>query len=410
MSTSFSPRLFFIFLVVCLLPQLVFVWFRTTSITIGLLIACGIVIATNSSDILKNKQSKKQTAALAIFFMILLLSSLNQLYMYEYTKPIYSLPAIIVFFTAAIATSRILARTSLSAVKGSILSFSLLLISIGWLKIFYTPTFFNYDMYPKAVFPYSEESHFALSVGMIACVYTFIGDVRWSIFIMANVACLGFIYPNLTIIVFLALNVLAIMIRQRGYFFKALLLFAAPILSWFIFKVMLSIDYFETRLDFDAANNLTTMVFLQGWQLAYLNFFETYGIGLGFQGLGSGPTVIGDLTQRITSLTYGGESINLSDGGFLAAKIIAEFGTVGVIGLICYLAFLFRGSLRLAFWYSSPSANPTTARYALMFAFLFAFFVEVFFRGLGYFSPGLFFALAAGVGLVDAERPRRGVP
>lgn len=223
-------------------------------------------------------------------------------------------------------------------------------------------------------------------------------------------AFFGFSYPNLTMIIFLALCVFAIMIRQRGSFFIAFILFVSPILAWSILNLMLSIDYFETRLNFDNTSNLTTIVFLQGWQLAYLNFFETYGIGLGFQGLGSEPTVVGDLTQRVASFSYEGTFINLSDGGFLAAKIIAEFGVIGIIGLICYLGFLFRASLWLAFWYTSPSADPATARYAVMFAFLFAFFVEVFFRGLGYFSPGLFFALAAGLGLVDAERPRRGPP
>jgi len=403
MPSSFSPRFFFILLGISLLPHLVYVWFNTTSITAGLLIACGVVTMLNLTDLLRYRLTAKCATAIGVLLFLLLASSLYNLYKFENTKPIYSFPAVILLFASAISTSSFLSRTSVAAIRGSILAFCFILLGIGWMKVFYVPTFLNYDMHIKPVFPYSEESHFALSLGMMACVYAFIGNMRWAVFVIANMISLGIIYPNLTIVLFFFLSVGVLMMRQRPTVLIMLALVGTPALVWFFLDVVISIDYFASRLNFDDVDNLTTIVFLQGWQLAYLNIVGTYGIGLGFQGLGSESTIIGDLTWQVMRIASGGRALNLADGGFLAAKIIAEFGILGVVGLAYYVIFLIRNSLRFAFWSRSPSTDLVAAVHFGRFAFLFAFLVEVFFRGLGYFSPGLFFALVAGFGLAGAE-------
>jgi len=108
------------------------------------------------------------------------------------------------------------------------------------------------------------------------------------------------------------------------------------LILFFIFLLDYS-PYFKSRLTLDGLDNLTTLVFLQGWSLSYLNFFETTGLGLGFQMLGESGTKYSYFTDVIFKLTGG--SLNVSDGGFFAAKLIAEFGVVGVITVFLYLFF-----------------------------------------------------------------------
>jgi hypothetical protein len=403
MSARISPRLLLILLLISLFPQLVFVGFKAPSITFGFSIACGVACFVNLPDILKYKMGTQHKIILVLSLMIITLSSLYQLYRYDEIKPLYSIPVIIIMLTGAIATSSFLSRIPISAIKGSILAVCLILIGIGWLKLFYVPPFLNYNMYIKPVFPYSEESHFALSLGMFACAYAIIGQKRWSIFIAANMMGLAFSYPSLTLVIFLVLNFAVMLLHTNRRFVLFALFTLFPFVIYFLINYIFSFDYFSERLDFVGMNNLTTLVFFQGWELAYLNVLETYGLGLGFQGLGSERTVIGDMSNQITLIASGGRFMNLSDGGLLAAKVISEFGALGVIIIAWYLAFLVRGYLRFTSTHSLLSADPATFLYALRFAFLFAFLVEMFFRGLGYFSPGSFFALVAVFGLVGDE-------
>ncbi|MFT8211578.1 MAG: hypothetical protein ACMZI0_15200 [Symbiopectobacterium sp.] len=54
--------------------------------------------------------------------------------------------------------------------------------------------------------------------------------------------------------------------------------------------------------------------------------FDTYGLGLGFQMAGTNG--VGEYGYKIYVLS--GMDLNRFDGGFLASKIVSEFGVIGV--------------------------------------------------------------------------------
>lgn len=77
--------------------------------------------------------------------------------------------------------------------------------------------------------------------------------------------------------------------------------------------------------------NLSSLVWINGWSQAFDTMISTSGLGLGFNQMGCGQyEFTGVHTEVIRKLT-GGITLNARDGSLLAAKVIAEFGFLGVI-------------------------------------------------------------------------------
>lgn len=117
----------------------------------------------------------------------------------------------------------------------------------------------------------------------------------------------------------------------------------------------------------------STLVWLKGWHLAYLNLIETVGLGIGFQQLGyTGAYSI--ISESLRSGTIGNVDLNIHDGGSLAAKMISEMGILGVLfliySLITFVLYLRRVSQWNYFWIA---------------AFVGGLF-ELYIRGYGYFT------------------------
>lgn len=120
---------------------------------------------------------------------------------------------------------------------------------------------------------------------------------------------------------------------SRFFYIKIVFLF--PV----IFFILISSDYFLDRINLkpiDEINNLSLLVFLSGWERAYLNFIETNGFGLGFNMLGH----YGEQGVAMDKVfDSSGSYLNLYDGGSLAPKMISELGLIGVLLLVLYLFF-----------------------------------------------------------------------
>lgn len=117
----------------------------------------------------------------------------------------------------------------------------------------------------------------------------------------------------------------------------------------------------------------STLVWLKGWHLAYLNLIETVGLGIGFQQLGySGAYSM--ISESLRSGTIGNVDLNIHDGGSLAAKMVSEMGLLGVLfliyGLVTFVLYLRRVSQWNYFWIA---------------AFVGGLF-ELYIRGYGYFT------------------------
>ncbi len=117
----------------------------------------------------------------------------------------------------------------------------------------------------------------------------------------------------------------------------------------------------------------STLVWLKGWHLAYLNLMETFGLGIGFQQLGYAGAY-SMISESIRSGTIGNVDLNIYDGGSLAAKMISEMGLLGVLFLVYSLMTFVLYLRRVPQW-----------NYFWIAAFIGGLF-ELYIRGYGYFT------------------------
>lgn len=237
--------------------------------------------------------------------------------------------------------------------------------------------------YAKPVFPFTEPSHLALILMpffLYACVTA---TVRRRLLLLG----LG-----LALVILLESLVLA-----AGWLMVALVCMRGVVLPLAIPAVLgvvltqLDLNYYLERLDFSGdSQNLSTLVYLQGWELLDEAISGTGGWGQGFQQLGLLGTD-SDISQVIYAL-LGGDS-NLRDGGFLAAKLIGELGFLGMALLAAMLVAIVRSALALR----RVARNPAGHDPALVFAHAIyvGFFIELALRSVGYFSGGMLLLMMA---------------
>ena len=236
----------------------------------------------------------------------------------------------------------------------------------------------------RAVFPFGEPSHFALYAGPIFVLLGF--SYKTSIkrlAVLFLIIAIGFILKSLTFFVY-------------GILFAILMLFKrVSLTSIFSFIIAFILIYFSLigdvhlleKIDISSdSSNLSALVYLQGLQDAWNSLIISFGLGIGYQMLGTQPP--SDASYLISAiLDVPAESaINRFDGGFLAAKIVAEFGILGIILLLIYVRKIIQSLVYLSGIRRDSSVNFNIACHV----FLYCSIVEFFVRGIGYFSPSLF--------------------
>ncbi len=307
--------------------------------------------------------------------------------------------AFLLVLLAALAVVEVFQRITLTSfVRGLFLSV-LFFLFLGWFSLLFPSAIPPaYGALASPVFPFSEPSHFALALGQIGVAYCFIGHPRRVLFVLLNLFLLAFLQPSLTLMVFSIAALWAFLCRSPDYRFW--MVFGVLLAPLAVFALFTFNNYFANRAPGLETDNLTALVFLQGWALAFENFSQNLLLGLGFQNLGAGATELNAFSEAIASLT-GGDYLNLQDGGFLAAKVIAELGVFGILISLAYLGFcvwwFFKARLFLrGFLYESSRADfQLSGKLLIAAGLVFGYFVEFFFRGYGYFSPGLLLAIAS---------------
>lgn len=236
----------------------------------------------------------------------------------------------------------------------------------------------NY-IYSKSIFPYPEPSHMALFFGPVVgyLVISSKTSKKRLFFLMAGVV-VALLVKNMTLLV--TMLVLAVFVYNL-YVIPILLIGGAGI---YFFA---DIEYFLSRLDFknmQSTNNLSTLVYAKGFQLMKEGLRMSDGLGIGFQQLGfvDVRTEIGDYLIKVLD----GLELNSRDGGFTAAKLVAEFGIVGILVIATYLYYL----VKQWFCFKKLSLNSISAQDALFYASIITIFSEIFFRGIGYFTATMF--------------------
>ena len=160
------------------------------------------------------------------------------------------------------------------------------------------------------------------------------------------------------------------------------------ILSCVIFIVASNQEYFLSRLILTPqSENLSVLVWLQGWHEALINFDESGWNGIGFQQFGlNGPK--SEVSHKISyKLSHEfGQSVqfmNVLDGGHLGAKLLGEFGAFGVWVVLASLFLILISIRELG---SLLFKHQFTSSAVFAHCCVASFCISIFVRGTGYFS------------------------
>jgi hypothetical protein len=159
----------------------------------------------------------------------------------------------------------------------------------------------------------------------------------------------------------------------------------------------IDLTYYAERLDLsEESQNLSSLVYQQGWQLVSESWDKSDGWGLGFQQLGIEGTNV-DVAVQIEKIAR--VPLNLLDGGFTASKLLSEFGVLGAALLFGYFRIAKRSVIALRG--SSDRPGTIFAHCAMV-----SYSLELGLRGAGYFTPGVVLTVAA-LWLLAADRRSR---
>ena len=395
---NYESVILFCLLLILFLPSFIYSAFSLSSLAVGMMLAnvfIFLLILFSWEDI---KFSVNSIVFAFISISVITISSLFFLLHDDIAKPVLSvLPIVLIFFIASEASKRMYQQNiDLVRIVGSTV---IILLVLGFIVVFdYRIVCCGHGLVGKPIFPFVEPSHYALTFGPLAVGYAFYSNIAKVFFAALLFAVLGLAIESLTLIIFSMIIFLSSVIRLKRIYF----LLSIPILIFLTLGVILVLielsPYFAARLDVGSDYNTTTLFYLRGFEMVYLNFIDTHGLGLGFQMLGSKYTLTGEYHDL---LTFSNPNPTTTDSGFLAAKIIAEFGFLGVISLIVYIYVVLWAMLRantihrvLANMKDIRKHREATRRLFFM-GVIVGLSVEIFLRSYGYFSPGVFLLLVA---------------
>jgi hypothetical protein len=239
----------------------------------------------------------------------------------------------------------------------------------------------------KPILFFSEPSHYALAISPLLLFVLTIARPRFRGVLIIAVLITALIVKSMTLLI--ALSFFSILVVNAKL--------SVIVLSTAAITYVVGVDkneflsYFieRTKISFESTNS-SVLVFLKGWEEAYLNFWEFRGMGVGFQQLGYFGQG-GAADSKLSELGMAG--LNRFDGGTIGSKLISEFGLLGVSFVVLYLYVFMRsvGELRRASR-SSKIYDPTRIFFLSCFV---AFAIDLFVRGTNYFSESSFLLLAA---------------
>jgi len=329
---------------------------------------------------------------LGVFLHGLLCLLMNRAF--DFHRFVSSFVYLICFLLGAFSFALLVRRLKSDEVAGAIRFVFYLLLLTGIIGIFgYSPWFAT----EKPVFFFSEPSHFAL-IFLPFLLYVMVISRRSIRLLLLMATCLlGALLQNLTLFVG------ALVVAFLVFGVRRLVMFAAVAAVLLALSNPTGMRYYLARLDLSPdSTNLSVLVYLNGWERAYLNLRESAGLGIGFNQLGFAGTS-GEVAERLTK--YAGRELNKLDGGFVAAKLISELGLAGIALLGIYLFCFVLGALRLRRLTARPYGERDCREIFFLACFL-MFVVDLFVRGTGYFSSASFL-LAASVIWMTFERYRR---
>jgi len=113
--------------------------------------------------------------------------------------------------------------------------------------------------------------------------------------------------------------------------------------------------------DPNAITNLSSVVWLNGWSQAYDHWMQSYGAGVGINQMGCGALEAAGFMAPWMRVNVGAY-LNYNDGSFLIAKVVSEFG---VVGLFASLLFTLKAVMSLFNLIGLSQSNATISELKL---------------------------------------------
>ena len=370
---------------IILLPSAFQVYFETTSMAQGLVISLGLFFFFYFCK--HKKISKLDRSILKILFVLIflfLMSSYSMILFDTFEIKRFVLSFFIILFLAIGAFYFVKWSLEIDNEKFHLfinIIFYILLLE-GIIATIGKIIFFDKSQF---IF-FSEPSHFAL-IYLVFLSFQILA-LKNNIYIYTLIL-LSFIFaltlPNLTLLVGTFL-VFSFYLTKKTF---GLILIIFTILFFFTnFTNLEYFDYFLERLRLsNETKNISSLVFLSGWERAYLHLLQSNFFGIGFQQLGY--IEINSYYQNKLAEQFLPEQ-NLYDGGSVASKLIAEFGIIGIIFLIMYIFLFIKFFFNIRIY--KLSSNYLDKFYISVFLLS---SVNLFLRGMGYFSPIMFLLLSS---------------
>jgi hypothetical protein len=278
-----------------------------------------------------------------------------------------SLAPLVLTILAGMTFARVLVGASPGAVDRAIrASFGALILVLTVRSVGINPSAGVSD---KAMFPFTETSHFALAFApilMYVCVTS--RDSRKSFWIVFGLFIAVF---QLSLSLLASCLLLAVAARR-------FVRIAFPvIIVGLLLLPAIAFQYFAARLNFGGSqSNLSNLGYVLGWEQIYRYLIETSGWGVGFQQFGV-HDVHAVTADAIVALTHSDDPI-YQVVGFVLAKLASEFGIAGLLLAAMFLILQARCMRGLRSGHTDPAL--TFGRCIVV-----AFTVDMFFRSPGYF-------------------------
>lgn len=316
----------------------------------------------------------RQALSLAGLITLFVLAHLAVCYLFgpvALGRALQTIPIIIIFLAATPIVVSVVIDRSGRAIDGAVLIVLCCYLLSATMSIvgIQPPGFYG----EKPTFPFSEPSFFAFTIAPVMIYFCVTRPFFWRWMAVGLMATFAVVVSNLTT---LAASLLIMLTFARWWQIGG-----AMVVGYFVWPYV-DQDYFLDRLAFNADTvNLTSLVYLQGWQLLDESLRNTYAWGLGLQQLGAGYTNT-IASYRINQLM--GYDVNLLDGGFLLAKVGSEFGVFGIAAVAAFtaLAGMALWRLRAVAHGSTTYARPVILCYSSIVGSI----IEVYLRGSTYFT------------------------
>ncbi|EJL6524880.1 hypothetical protein NMR94_003533, partial [Vibrio cholerae] len=375
---DFSPKfkvliLLFNILTIAIFPSLAYVTLNLESLGLGYLIS--IAITLSILFVFCRRLSKVNLIICILTVLFILAFSTSDL-LIDPGKIFGSIVAFTLMMLSANLMSKYLLEMTSDEIYNFISSVIIWLLVAGVAGVSFDIKFLGYEKFPKSIFTFYEPSHYAITVGPFF-VAAMIVLRKYRMMICAAFLFISLSSQNLTILLYWSLGTwLSLENRKVKLVFLTIVIVALAIL--YIYSSS-SFDYYTERIKISSeSNNLSTLVYLQGWDEMRKSLYDSLGLGLGFQQAGSNdPGIYAERIYEISNIYK-----NRQDAGFLSAKIVIEFGMVGVLFITLYIK-IFISSLK-GLKYLDNNLDK------MISGFILALFIEMFFRGQGYFTLGFY--------------------